>query len=478
MRVYEIIEKLTRAELRDFGIVMENSRRKATRELFRHLRLAARRGEEPGKEKLHAALFGAPWEKAKDYLLRNELRLLSDALTDFLVVRKFEAEMKKSPRVKDRWLMEVYREKGLNKHLETRFRKGYAAAQEAQQYKEAVALVQQYQEYVMGGKEVRSALIRGLIELEQEQLRLLRYALVEQVREVEAKMAGACRILRISEPDVEVPETMESLEMTGENWHSPMANFLREFALAYQYRGRERVAILEKASGYLKDVVGERRVEKEMVAFASIALEYFLLGEYLEADEWYGRLFEIARKPGDDTRNIRLEIVFNYVSNLIKLRKFDRAVHIFHQFENAARKNSRVWFRFLCLAGMSYVFLEDPKGAAACVPPDIHHRPEPQYNYFRFILLLIFYLRGDLEDTLRETRNFEQALAHRSEHEVDVRKMVRLFREFVVLGMETPEIRQKRLPGLRERIRTYAETLPPMLSDFLPFVWLRRKVQA
>ncbi|MEM7037226.1 MAG: hypothetical protein AAF570_09625 [Bacteroidota bacterium] len=439
--------------------------------MYHLLRKAVRNQARPQKSDVYTALFSGEYDKKKDYLLRNELRLLSDALTDFLAIRKFRAEMKKSPRLKDKWLIKVLAEKGLGAHLETRVKKGVTAAKADQDYGVAADILNQYHDFVMASRESHGRRFHDLIDRQNDRLQLLQWHFTEEIRFAETKIAGLCRILRITEPDTQFPEAIQQLELDDPNSATPFAMYMRHFAAAYQLRGKDRIQRLEIAWEHLQNVAQTRRGDLDLTLLGSVALEHFFLGDYVEADRWYNRILETAGK-----RSIEITLIFNYLSNLIKLRKFETATHIFNTYEAEARAHSRVYYRFQAMAAMSHIFLGDPKSAMSAVPHDIHHRPEPQYNYFRFVIVLIYYLRGDHEDTLREIRNFLQALQTRKSHEIDIRPMVRFFREFVMLASETPENRENRLPDLHKRVAEYAATLPPVLSDYLPFTYVREAI--
>lgn len=475
MRLYDLVKKMTPSEQRGFEVVINSHKRKRLAELYKILLRRDAEAGPPEKKHLFLALYGKGWTKKDDYLLRNEIRLLNDAVEDFLLMRAFEAELKARAPRRNQMMLSIFREKGLARHFESRFKKAFANAKKEQRWGDAAELVDHYRDHVLGEKEASADGFADLFVLQQEQLRLMQKHAIEEIRLLEARMSGAMRIVRIVRKDAEYPDLMAAIDLHDPELTSPYAQYLHFNSQAYRYAGEERIDLLHKCLAPIEKLVRDRKIPATVFVYGSIALEYFLMGQYAAADEWYAKLvaFTEAEKVP-----LRMDMVFNYFSNLIKLEKYAEAIRVFERYREITEENMRVHYRFRCLVAMCHIFLGQPAEARRRIPPDIQQRPEPQYNYFRFIYLLVFYLRGDHEDTLREARNFSQALAKREVHQVDVRRIVQLFRELVQALQAVPDQRRARLQKLDAKVADYATNLPPMLSDFLPFLWLRKEIKA
>ena len=86
------------------------------------------RKEEPTNEKLFEHTFGSKHSRQKDYLLRNELRLLNEIIYDYLVTDSFKEDLHKNPSAYYQLLLKSFYSRGMNSFFEGEIDKGIALA--------------------------------------------------------------------------------------------------------------------------------------------------------------------------------------------------------------------------------------------------------------------------------------------------------------------------------------------------------------
>ena len=86
MRTLELLGSFSEKELKELQTIISLNKKKSLKALFAELLKYHRRGSLPANDILFENAFGVPHNAGKNYLLRNELRLLNDIIYEYLIV--------------------------------------------------------------------------------------------------------------------------------------------------------------------------------------------------------------------------------------------------------------------------------------------------------------------------------------------------------------------------------------------------------
>src|SRR5436305_166574 len=112
MKAYGLLSSLSPTEKKAFEVVIKNKGRNSLANLYSYLKKATPNKLE--KETIFQATFNSPFAKDKDYLLRNELRLLTNALKQFITEREWMNATEENPHLGNYWYLKALLSRKLN----------------------------------------------------------------------------------------------------------------------------------------------------------------------------------------------------------------------------------------------------------------------------------------------------------------------------------------------------------------------------
>lgn len=132
MKVFDLLHSLSSSEKKAFDAVMNNHSREQVKKLYLYIRKTPR--QQISNERMYEAAYQRSYQKEKDYLLRNELRLLGNELKEFLIKFEIEKELKKNASLGNMWYLKALRARKLDEHYEAEYAKLYAKAETELQF--------------------------------------------------------------------------------------------------------------------------------------------------------------------------------------------------------------------------------------------------------------------------------------------------------------------------------------------------------
>ena len=466
---------MSASELKEFGKVMEFQKRESLKILWDLLRKKPKSGVSMEKEKIYPLLYGKPYVKKSDYLLRNEIRLLREQLFRFFVQKRMERERKLESGQYELALLKGLLDRELFAEFEFQYRNARAQAIKLRRYEVAREMGRLYFYYVMQHKEMKPELLEDLNEVLLENRDLSKQYYRKQLainQQAQAAIVSISRFWQKEMPAIEV-----GADTDFEGIEEPLTLFYEAMAQANLSLDPKEKVQWGKAAVIAAEQVKETHPQTFIDALGLLALSHFVLREYEVARGRYreAQEFATARKM-----KLRIEVLFNYCSTLIKLGEYKEAISLIEERLTEIRSNPRVRFRFECLHCFCYVFLGDEKTARELLPAQIQTRAQSEYQYFRFIYCILPYLRGDYEDGLRETVNFAGYFNRHQDSLIfgKEKEMVMMLKRFYqALLAQTGKVDlQERLQPLLAELEGFREA-NPAYRDYLYVVWLDRVIE-
>lgn len=473
MKTTNLLNSLQGREKKEFEAVIKMHKRNSLQKLYFFLKKGLQKDTESDKAVLYKAVFAKEYEPSKDYLIRNELRLLNDELEVFLVEKQLEKTFKENAHLYNLWLLRSLKERGLYQEFEAAFKKMIAKARADLQYEILDKMTTLYLHHLITKEEITEDLYQNTIHVGYlQKINWIQKDAVRKIRASEVMKAFAERTLKVTNPDFPYSDLLQSMDLKDEKVNDHYSNYLYWYALSFQQTGIEKIETLQDALGFIEGCyqVEMEAENRKLFLLATIALEYYLMGSHQAADNYYLQTLQFAKST---KQQLRLSVVFNYFSNCIKLQKYAKAIELFEENQVAIEVNERVHYRFLCLKAMCHIFLKETKRAIDSIPPNIQQRPDAQYYYFRLIQIIAFCQWEDEEAAMRECHNFLKMYRYHEEHEIDVdyEAVVKFLLRYAKAKTEVLLKQKADLEKLNLELVDFVEK-HNYAGNYLPVVWL------
>ncbi len=471
LRSEKLLAALSPIEMRLVAKRIAEGKRASLKVLFSLVRKALGAGRELEKEDVFRAVFGRPYTDAEDYLLRNESRLLVLKAQEVLAEQRHMHDLREKTALYDIALLRSLLEKRLWTEFRSTYKKAMERALRDSDHYSAARMNELYFSCLMQ-QEGEFALYAEARELLEEHLVNLKKVYREEAAHNQNRRVVCEHLMRSSNSEADVPVTTVGSDTEFGQATTPLVRFFEAQARAFRSAGEQSIVHAHEAVESLMELDSTRFYAELVVALGNLGLSYYLAQRFEEARPWYEKALETTAKAG---RPADIAVVFNYVCTLVKLGEYRMVLDIIERHRTAIESAPRVRFRFECFRSFSHIFLREPDAAFESIPPSITQRPESEYHYFRFALLVIPYLRGDTDDALRETINFAKYF-HRSKGKIGLPNeldLVALFRRFFT-AVQMPHSAQRTRAGqrLQDMQREFSEQYPEYV-DFLPLLWLK-----
>lgn len=481
MKALDQLRALAPSARKRLGIVMNSHGRESLRRLYEFL-VKWKAAQDPTKEELHLAVYGKQYQASEDYLLRNELRLLSKEVMEVVAIEEFLDRYHDNPAFKANWDLRADIRLGTSTKpqvLSEVFLPGDHS------YDQPGHLADGLEAWLKSAIETRE-IHRSTAE------ELIRAAdLLIELRRVDAgrKLAQALLMQRIAYRWAQLQpqsggDADAQLGLGNVVEWDPVTAFLYAQHRAQDLQGRERIAVLEEGLAQLRLCKPSKlfdREAKEIGFLAMIGLEWYLLGEYVRANAHYRSALAI---PSLHRHPQWMAILTNFVSSLLKAGEPQVALELAEQHAQQFGTQPQAEFLLLGLKAMAHLFLDHASEAIRCIPPDIQQRRGSTYLLFRFVQPIAYMIQGDAEAAEREAHNIGKMIRYWQEHELDRFKELEIdhlpvakWLEQYAQALQHPEPESsQRMRALAAAMEEAVLTASPLFRDYLPLLWLRKQV--
>lgn len=469
----KLYDSLTLSEKRDFEVVMNSVNRESLQKLYKCVQ--KNRSKLENKEALFKELFGERYTPKKDYLLRNEQRLFTDRIKHFLIQRQSEEEIKENTSYANYFLQASLLKHKLYREYEAEFNKSYAKAIEGLNYAVAQKMLNQYFNYLMTQPKISLDKIEEAYKVLGENLENIKYRYRTDVSINQQGRVAMEAVLKAFGKQVE-PSSIGA-DKNIEEYKNPFIMFFEFSALANQAEGEEKLKyskLAEESIGQVEEIYPKNRVD----GLAMLAGAYFTNREYKEAVKFYKKAFEFKDKKKLPIRN---DILFNYVSTLMKLNEYESAIENIETYSNSIKANPKVRHKFDYFQCMAHIFVGNHKEVRKIIPQNIGGLPEDEHHFFRFIYCILPYLDGDIEGATREVINFIAYFNHHGDALAfpQEKGLAQIFKNFFSVLMDMPNKSRERNKMLIGTMSDMENTLEqyPQYTDYLYVKWLKGEIE-
>lgn len=472
MKALKILNSLSVEEKDEFEFVINSLKRETLRKLY--YALSDSENDAMDKKEVYNVVFGKKYSKQKDYLLRNELRLLNEQLKEFVIVQQFRAEKKGNSPMGSFMLQKSFIKREMFAEYESEFKKGYRKALETLNYEFAHKMLNEHFNYLMTHKQITPELITSTHELLQENATNVKMRYRTDIASNQQGRAALEAFLRAFGREVE--SSFIGPEVDLEHFTNPYIQFWEYTSKANNSVGEERISFTKMADECIEKV-GEIFPHVRIDGLAKLAGAYYLSQRYEEAVPHYQKALDFC---GKHTLVIRNDILYNYCSTLAKLGKHKQNQLLIEEHDWHIRNNPKMKNKFAYLKAFALIFQGEHKAAAASIPQDIRKLPQDELQHLRFVYCILPYLDGDLERAVRETTNYIAYFNHHGDtltfaHE---KGFVQLFKSFYETLEDMPEKSKERdilLANITKELDGILKQYP-QYREYQYVVWLRKEI--
>ena len=423
------------------------------------------------KEEIFTKIYHIPYTDDKDYLLRNLYRNLSRKIEDILIQESFHKTIKNNLNIHNYFLLKSFKNLGLYNLFNKSFKESVNNAITDGDYLMASSINSlQINNYMYHIAPKTKTLEEANDLLSYQMAYLSAYYLNNQYK-VAIKKKQIENSIKVSDQKNIVPENyLDKNEKLYENY----------LGLKYEVFGHEipdMVNHLKNCLSILKKLPKTFKDVKTEIQFCNISLahEYTLSEKFEEANIIYLQLF---KKPQVIDTTLKTTLIFDYISNLIRLENYKLALKKVLELETSINANiPALHFKLKFLKLILYAFLKDDALLHTHVPT-CNDLIDYEKNTCRFLHSIIAYLRDDFANAHRECLNLKNSLRYKGS-KFDVRDILNFYIRFYNLhknNIDNKEHLLKGLSKLNKDMLLYSENSLPEFKEYLPFLWLQKEV--
>lgn len=473
MRTIQLLKSLSQKELKLIEKQVHEGKRKSLVPLFKELKRSLLKGTQISNPDMFKKTFGTAYEKRKDYLLRNELRLLNDIIYRYLVEDSLKGHLAKNKGLFNRWLAQSLYDRqsplfaeDISSHLKQ--------ATKNLQLDEASAMYALRSlwdsAHPVGD---RKAAVEHVKEWKYEEERrflhrLRRIEFSEHFFEKFAKAAANAL------PDTQTDDwgkpgavMIDLSAIDKSDWYTHYLNMQIRYA---QSKGEAQMNYLlqmvkvlnsEPAQGVITD-------ENRLKAIMGLALNLGSNKKYEQADKYMKEAVALSKK-----KHIPLspQVILSYMINSISFKHPRQTIDTYNEYKNLLHTNTN-HSQGVVIAAYANLFMTKPDEALEMISQPIELLPIEALHP-RYIYLIAFIIRKQYDLAKAELKNLKRMLAQPdSPFHVSELPIVGYFQTYLRLLESTNARREIEIEKLKSETGQTLTTYAGILFSNIQLVWL------
>lgn len=378
------------------------------------------------KKEMYEAVFNAQYEEDKDYLLRNELRLLNNELEDFIASLPLNTDTSKDNLQKEINLLQHIAETGNEALFNTYFNTALKQASQAGKFETLAKLYSLKSKFLIRFKEISIKTYNEIIHLLQLENQALTSLSEETLSINTLYLHYSQRVLEQLQGTSKSLPSLKALPLLAEA--ALIIQYNKLIAASYLQKGEEKIETLLAALKIHPKIIVLREEKKRDTAtiYGNIALEYFLHEQHEKAHHYYKKAIASCIPA-----QINIELLFNYCINALAMGHHKYFIDIAKQHQTAIAGNHKLKYRFQYFTAMALLFENKPKEAFLLLDHDISKRPENEYYFYRMVYSMVYYQLNDFDLAARELENILQSFRFRKPIEAYDKALVKAMQQLL-----------------------------------------------
>lgn len=405
----QICWQLSDKEYQVIKKILTKDKRSSTLKLFTIIR--SYRKKELTKEQLFNQLYKEPFAAEKDYLLRNELRLLRQKLDKYLLTTSIENLIDEDDIFRQKMMLYSYKKYKLYDLFFENYDRAEKATLDALQFDQALFLqnwyldlayqhqfsaVRNYEEKMIFFREKGETFKNTFHKYLSTQIRLQQF--------YEA-MAGYYQTL-LKQPPQRPDLDNETMCFHLTDNENPLSTYYHHRAQGFYTGVEERLQHFLQAYEALKNYSPVDRYIIDLLVTVLLGIGRCLqqLGDFEKAD------YYLSRAIHDYSSDIPLlasrdKLYSNYLINLLNIGKYEKAIQLLEELKKDGSDNGYPQYWYSIYRLIAYIGMNRTKEIKKELPVNHATIPLQHRIYFRIINAIYYYLVGEMEWAYKETYN-------------------------------------------------------------------------
>ena len=455
--------------------VMKEQKRLGLKALFFFLQTQIQLGKEPSKAELFAQISPLPYEKQRDYLLRNELRLLNEVLINFIEERYHYQHWQQNPNQAKLALLRLWLARQQFKWFEQDWKKRYEEALNLQDHQTLCDLAELWGDYLQASGQMNLSAWTELTQLLGQALAWAQWQGEENLARLKRRWAAAQRN-QLAFEGAWPPE--QNLSPPAPAPQQNISLWLENLAHTYLLHGNKKIEQSQILVSQAENIV-QQRPQYAPLVFAlrnNLALEYVFRQDFDQALPLFQQLLN-SKELTSQAQALQTSILFNYLTCLAHAQNFQALLQAITQHQDLVLAQGHFFHRFLSMEALAYIFLGQSNQALDCLLRQSHYPASEQDEYYLRILFLMAYFQlEEWELCQREITNILQCLHYRKPENLPyATTTAKAFRQFINLWQKRNQKTSKaKLQTLKANILAQRKAI----FDFenLQTLWLLRQL--
>ncbi len=406
----QICHQLTAKHAQALKKLLMQDKRSASLKLFNLIRSLP--PKEITKEYLYKNVYGTSYEPSKDYLLRNELRLLRQKLDKFLLQKSVEELLDADDVFRQQLLLRAYRHFRLYDLFFESFDKTSAAAEQAFRFGEVLDmhnwyldLAYQHQFSAVRDYEEKASFFNTAAGRASAILSKQVAAQTGMQNFYKALEHYYQRLLGQASANDKMPVSENIQFNTSEADHA-LSIYYHHRSAAFYTDGKDRLEHFLKAYKALDEHDYRDEYISDLLVNILLGIGRTLqqLGEFEQADTY------LSKAINDYSKEIKGlaakdKLYANYIINLLNIGQYNKVIEVLEQLQKGVSEEGYAQYWYTIYRLMASIGLRKTAEIKQTLPANYTTIPLQHRVYFRIISSIYFYLAGDMEWAYKEAYN-------------------------------------------------------------------------
>lgn len=369
--------------------------------LYTVLEKAISNSDEPTSEEVYKKVFDKKYEKEKDYLLRNEYRLLYEELKEAVSQDIHEPSYS--------FYLQYLLDIGAYELFEEELSDAWKKTEAADDVVSLSVLADLKIKYLLNHKTQALTTAQELAALSNKRIAWIKTIALREVRQEEVRLKLAERLLQVYKQGFTKYVLSDTIDLAALEKEDAYAQYLSARAYINAARGDEKIKLLHQVLNK-RDTIHkyEANAGEAICRFLiNLAQEYYLQGNYSNAVKYFAEattLIDEVPKP------ISGALAYNYVLVLMRAKKFEEAKSIAEQYRDHILTNKMHGGRGPFLFAALNIYAGNADEAERYIQLEAKKDGSEFYHFMRLALAIVYYLRKQADLALRECVNLDQAI--------------------------------------------------------------------
>ncbi|MFN8322418.1 MAG: hypothetical protein U0T74_07140 [Chitinophagales bacterium] len=474
-KAFSLLSGLTEKELAACSKAIKIHKRKTLQKLYKVL-LSERKKKEPEQTVVYQQVFGKPYAKGKDYIIRNEYRLLYD----WLLNQIYSYHTQKSEISTD-YMLQYFLKNGLHELFEEEFKSTWKTALAEDNTKTLLTLSDLNLNYYLTAKTQNLDNALKITELAQKRLALLQVDFLRNMRKEEIRIKLSERIISAYKLLPEPYKKQQTVNLTALEQNDLYAQYLSKRAAINFARGQDKIQMLENIISE-EDVIRkyEPEPDESICRFLiNLGQEHYLNSNFSKAVKYFDLAYRQINKVSPA---VEQTLVTNYTLALMRNQQFSKAECLAKAHTELLLSSELVGGRAPFLLSVLHLYTRNVQAAEKYVSLETKKYGTEFYYFIRLVLSATYYLRGDIDLAVREAINIEQAVNYELNREQNFqtqisKPIVSNFRKFYQTINKKAKTQKEELKKLGKEIEKSIEIKSDQSGNSILSQWLIHEIQ-